>query len=308
MKKAIYVGLMFTLMLSLTSCSGITKTSKVEKKGVNLAKEYFKEKYDEDLNISDFKVTVLREPTQFPEPPIFAKVENKVFLRNENEDYSIFVNLNSNIAVDDKQTKEIKEDLKEYIGDEYLSKNGIDLEYTIDDRYFAGGYPTYSFSYLDSENEAFDTDYRIPLVEEGFLDMEGFYNGDIKSFIRNNYLAIDVSVLLKADKENYTNDEVIEYKNKIKAAVRDMQEDFTGERSDISILLYKKDKYMNDKVKEIFEKQTTSWSNEDGVIYGPEYVYLLSENEMYNKNHVWEMKMTDYLTGEKNTEKTEEQI
>lgn len=308
MKKTIYIGLMFTLMLSLTSCSGITKTSRIEKKGVDFAKEYLNDKYSEDLNIDDFKVTVLKEPTQFPALPIFAKVENKVFLRNEKEDYAIFVNLNSNIAVDNKQTKEIQEDLKDYIGAEYLTKNEIDLDYTIDDRYFAGGYPTYTFSYLDSEDIAFDTDYRIPLVEEGFLDIKGLYNGDIKTFIRNNYLAINVTVLLKADKENYTDYEIIEYKNKIKSAVRDMQEDFTGERSEINMILYKKDKYMNDKVKEIFEKQTTSWSDTDGVIYGPEYVYLLSENEMYNKNHVWEMKMTYYLTGEKNTEKTEEQI
>lgn len=291
MIKKIYVLLIFVALFSLTGCINEYKKEDkaIKEEAIELAKQYYKDKYNEDFEPTNYKTYIYREDTSGTPIPVFGKPYKKVDFYNDNE--SIFVNIEDNSIADTKQLNEIKNDLKEYIQDEYFTKNGIDLENTIIDRDFIHS-DTFQVYSLNPEDKGFYIDYNNDYRLEGYLDKETIYSGDIKEFIENNNLGIKIKVHFKANEE-LSDDIIAEYEEKFLKALNDIQKDFNGDDSQISFMLYKPDKYMNQDVKDIFEEQKTSVSTSHSYIYGPDYVYLKVVSEKVSESNEWETTITN---------------
>ena len=287
MFKKIYLILIFTLMISLTGCGNSKEVRKIKKEAIKLAEQYYQEKYNENLNVEDYSVYVYREDRSGYPLPIPGEPLNKVLLTNKKDNYSIFVNLDDDAIADTKQLEEIKKDTKEYIKNEYFVKNDINLDNTIIDREFLHG-RTFEIYSLSPEDDDFYMDYNSDYRIEGFLDKDTIYNGDIEEFIRNNNLGIYLDVHFKATEEISDTNTLIKYEEKFSKALKDIQEDFNGNDTYISFRLYKSDKYMNQDIKDIYEKQTTSWSDSDRYIYSSDFVYLHMYSKKINETNEWE--------------------
>ena len=256
----------------LTGCHSQEANDKSISDAIKLSEEYYMDKYNEELKIEDFETSVCTY--KYGLLPDFST--DKVSLYNKEEDFYIYVDLSENHIYDNRQTDEIKSDLKEYINKEYFEKNDINLDNTLN----LSNSEMSNYHYIDLRIH--DTLSSVPTDEYNYEDcfgINGYYNGNIKEFIENNELYIYLPIYFKSDEEiadNIYPEEIKAYEDKFKKVLNDIQEFFSKTKTDsyISFRLFAPDKYMNDDVKNILNKERTSWSEGDRYIYGKDYLYM----------------------------------
>lgn len=228
----------------LTGCFNHKEYNQTKKKGKQMAIEYIKEKYGEDLEIEKiYAESMSGSGLPFPDPNGTVKIVEK------NSGYNIFVNTDNNIILDDKQLNEVEDAVET----EFLRGELFTNEYTIISSKIYGKYYNY-------------------------LDKDMYYDGDIKGFLQKSKANISLLIALKAN-ETFTEEnresKVEEYKNEIANFLDEVTPYFNGEDMDITIRLYKPDKYMNEDVKAVVaDHESGNWGESDRYIATSEYLYL----------------------------------
>ena len=231
--KFLNILLLFFIIFSLTGCSEPNENAEINKKGLELAKEYYKEKYKEDLDIENYEVSVVYFVSDLV--PFYRDYINTVKLYNEKENTYIYVDLDKNVVYDNIQSKEILSDMKKYIQKVYFEGNSMNLDNTLD----LGDYI--------STLEVYETYPQIKMnndkVKPNFFGAKAYYDGNIEEFIKNTELSINLSVTFIGDievsKDNYI-DEMKRYKDRFEIVLESIQKDFTNPKfnSEIDFTLY----------------------------------------------------------------------
>lgn len=233
--KFLNILLLFFLIFSFTGCSESKENIKKNKKGLELAKEYYKEKYKEDLDIEDYKVSVLYFVSDLV--PFVWNYTNTVKIYNEKENTCIYVDLDKNIAYDNIQSEEILSDMKKYIQRVYFKGNSINLDNSLDlddDYSTLEVYETYPQIIMNNKN------YK---VKPNFFGANAYYDGNIEDFIKNNELSLNLRLTfigdIKLSKDNYISGMEM-YNNRFKVVLESIQKDFTNSKfnSELEFTLY----------------------------------------------------------------------
>lgn len=264
-KKILLSGALIACSLTLTSCYS-KEYKEIKNKASKIAEQYVSDKYDEELKIDK---VIADSAIGFGLP---AGPSGSVIVYDYDKDYSVYVNFRKDkenpLVGDNKQLKNIKEDIKE----KYLSSILTDLEHTIVEFEVYGTSP-----YIAAQ----------PSVTGEYFTKDAYYEGNIEEFLNQNDVGIYLEVYLKSNEEfadNNFGENIDKYIAKFQPIVNEITNDFKGNHGNLHFLLYKPDKYMNEDVKAVLDKRP-SYSSSDGYIYSDEYVYLSvngEKKEIYN--------------------------
>lgn len=271
-RKFLLVVFSVISIMLIQGCSYSKEYKETREEAIKIAKEYIKDKYNEELVVEGSRVDS-KIGLGLPTSPSGA-----VVLSAKDKAYKVYVDINDGIVADNKQLEEIKNDInKEYFSNEFMNIEHTVLEYEI------YGINPYIFAQ--------------PSTTGQYMTKEMYYNGNIKEFLKNNDIAINLDIHFKANEE-FTEDNFYEkidiYKQEFDSILTAVIEDFRPNNSYVRFMLYHPEKYMNEDVKAIIESRKTSFSSTDRYVYASDYVYLKAyANDTYEYGdevevHNWE--------------------
>lgn len=197
---------------------------------INTAKNYIKDKYNEDIKIEDVKYYSSSSGLLN-----INSIDEAIFLL-DNDDYEIYYDLKNNSIYDSKQYKSICKAVKDNI----ILKNKLNNTYYIN-----------NFSVFEAETYHFNNSkYNI------FFGKDSYFNGDIESFLNNNNINISLDIAFK----NSPN--VLSYRNICNSYINNLKPYFTGGESNIFIKIFKEN-YSNNKVIENSVCEIYSYQNKN---------------------------------------------
>lgn len=177
------------------------------------AKNYIKDKYDEDIKIDDIKYYASHSG-------LFNinNVDEAIIILN-NDDYEIYYDIKNNTLYDSKQYKSICKSIKDSI----ILKNKLNSNYYIN-----------NFSVFEAETYHFNNSkYNI------FFGKDSYFNGDIESFLSDNNINISLDISF----ENSPN--VISYRDICNSYINNLKPYFNGGESNIFVKIFKENYYNN---------------------------------------------------------------
>lgn len=260
--------------LLLTGCGYGTEYKQVKQEAIQIAKSYAETKYGDSFRPNKIKVD---QQIAYGLP--FSPPSGAVFLEDTSKGYTIYINTETGVTGDNKQLASLKEDIQTQI----LSTELMETEHTILDYKIFGINPYTTDQYYGKDE---------------FLAPDMVYEGDLEMFLSKHPISIDLKIHFKSPEALEVDDERFNiYREQFQSMLTSLTHYFDSSYSDITLRLYKPDKYMNQDVLAILKEReegiASIWQD---YIYESDFVQLTAKANRDKESQSWNTELfSDYF-------------